>query len=303
MKPLAKAYDKPDFTINDLEDRGPQQNVLLTIPDYFDVIDVKNVYMEGSIIDRRLAKRQWQQLRDTYEALYKRGLIRGLFVEPGAEGLEDMVFCCNPIYSWVVDDTRCVVLSHMRYPSRQREVEHHRLFCERQGFKIIELEGKGLFEGGGDAIPHPYKRLIWGGYGHRSDRFMYDEISAKLKTPIICLELVSPYFYHLDTCFSPLDDDTVLICPEAFSKEGLEVIHQMYKKVYDIPMADVKETFSLNFDAVFDESGEKKVAVIQKSNSIVIDILQKEGYEVIQIETGEYMKSGGSVFCMKTVMD
>jgi len=303
MKPEFRAYDQPDFTHQDLDDRGPQQNVLLTTPDFFDVIDVKNVYMEGSVIDRKLARRQWQQLRDTYEELYKRGLIRGLFVEPGAEGLEDMVFCCNPIYSWVVDGVRSVVLSHMRYPSRQREVEYHRVFCERQGFKIIELEGSGLFEGGGDAIPHPYKRLIWGGYGHRSDRFMYDEIALKLKTPVICLELVSPYFYHLDTCFSPLDDDTVLICPEAFSEAGLNVIHQMFKTVYDIPKEDVKSTFSLNFDAVFNESGTEKVAVIQKSESAVIGILKKEGYEVIQIETGEYMKSGGSVFCMKTVMD
>lgn len=298
-----QAYDHPTFSIGDLEDRPPQQNVLLTTPDHFDVIDVKNPYMEGSIIDRHRAKKQWKDLRAVYEQLYHRNLIRGLFVVPGVEGLEDMVFCCNPIFSWTVDGNRCVVLSHMRYPSRQREVEHHRIFFERQGFTIIELEGSGLFEGGGDAIPHPYKRLIWGGYGHRSDRHMYDELAVKLKTPIIPLELVSPWFYHLDTCFNPLDDDTVLICPEAFSESGLKAIRTMYKTVYEIPREDVKTTFSLNFDAVFDEEARRRVAIIQKSQSMVIGILKKENYEVIKVETGEFMKSGGSVFCMKTVMD
>ena len=29
--------------------------------------------------------------------------------------------------------------------------------------------------------------------------------------------------------------------------------------------------------------------------------LREAGYEVVEIETGEYLKSGGSVFCMKVV--
>ena len=42
-----------------------------------------------------------------------------------------------------------------------------------------------------------------------------------------------------------------------------------------------------------------KTAILQHGSTVTVDVLDKEGYNVIEIDTSEFMKSGGSVFCMK----
>ena len=46
----------------------------------------------------------------------------------------------------------------------------------------------------------------------------------------------------------------------------------------------------------------KKVAVLQKGSVQAIEALKAEGYEIEEIETSAFMKSGGSVFCMKMMI-
>ena len=64
-----------------------------------------------------------------------------------------------------------------------------------------------------------------------------------------------------------------------------------------IPEYEAEKYFSLNAHA-FDAHG-TKTAILQKGSAITVDVLKQEGYNVVEIETGEFMKSGGSVFCMK----
>ena len=44
---------------------------------------------------------------------------------------------------------------------------------------------------------------------------------------------------------------------------------------------------------------ESKQLFFKKGSTITVDVLKKEGYDVVEIDTSEFMKSGGSVFCMK----
>ena len=97
--------------------------------------------------------------------------------------------------------------------------------------EVLELDNQDLlFEGQGDAIWHPAKQMLWGGYGHRTSLAAYQEIAEKLAVPIIALELHTNDFYHLDTCFCVLDPNTVLIYSEAFTKEGLKLIHHFFPR-------------------------------------------------------------------------
>lgn len=288
------------FSINDIKDRTDPTRVLMCSPDYFDIVDVKNVHMQGHIgnTDKAQVNAQWQSLKDAYDALLTNKVLDEVSVIPGAPGCEDMVFCANQTLPWKMEDgSEVVVMSRMRHESRQREVPYFEEFFKNKGFKPLHFNNVKMFEGMGDVIPHPGKRLLYGGYGHRTTAEAYDELATMLQTPVVALELINPKFYHLDTCFVPLSKDSVMLCKEAFTEEGLAMIRQLFTKVYYIPEYETEKYFSLNAHA-FDAHG-TKTAILQKGSAITVDVLKQEGYNVVEIETGEFMKSGGSVFCMK----
>lgn len=288
------------FSINDIKDRTDPTRVLMCSPDYFDIVDVKNVHMQGHIgnTDKAQVNAQWQSLKDAYDALLADKVLDEVSVIPGAPGCEDMVFCANQTLPWKMEDgSEVVVMSRMRHESRQREVPYFEEFFKNKGFKPLHFNNVKMFEGMGDVIPHPGKRLLYGGYGHRTTAEAYDELATMLQSPVVALELTNPKFYHLDTCFVPLSKDSVMLCREAFTEDGLAMIRQLFTKVYYIPEYEAEKYFSLNAHA-FDAHG-TKTAILQKGSTITLDVLKQEGYNVVEIETGEFMKSGGSVFCMK----
>lgn len=297
----AKVYKNAvPFSITDVQDRQEPLNVLMCSPDYFDIVDVKNVHMQGNIgnTDKAAVNAQWSELKKAYDTLQVQGALQEVSVIPGAQGCEDMVFCANQTFPWKMENgEKVVVMSRMRHESRQREVPHFEEFFAAKGFKPLHFEKAEMFEGMGDVIPHTGKQLLYGGYGHRTTAEAYDELAQMLQTPIVALELINPKFYHLDTCFVPLSADAVMLCKEAFTEEGLGMISNLFKKVYAIPEKEAEQYFSLNAHA-FIANG-TKTAILQQGSTVTVDALKQEGYNVVEIETSEFMKSGGSVFCMK----
>ncbi len=297
----AKVYkDSVPFSIADVHGRQEPDRVLMCSPDYFDIVDVKNVHMQGNIgnTDKELVNSQWMQLKSSYDLLQANGTLKEVSVIPGAEGCEDMVFCANQTFPWKMEDGKqVVVMSRMRHASRQREVPHFEKFFASKDFTPLHFEQAEMFEGMGDVIPHTNKRLLYGGYGHRTTAEAYDELAQMLHTPVVALELINPKFYHLDTCFVPLSANSVMLCKEAFTETGLIMINSLFEKVYYIPEQEAEDYFSLNVHA-FIANG-VKTAILQKGSTVTVDALQQEGYNIVEIDTSEFMKSGGSVFCMK----
>jgi N-dimethylarginine dimethylaminohydrolase len=288
------------FSIEDVAARKDPARVLLCSPEHFDIVDEKNVHMQGNIgsTDKKLVTEQWNALLSAYQSLKDRNILTEVSVIPGAEQCEDMVFCANQTFPYkMATGEEVVVMSRMRHESRQREVPHFEKFFSEKGFKPLHFQNAKLFEGMGDVIPHPGKKLLYGGYGHRTSIDAYYELAEMLQTPIVALELVSEAFYHLDTCFVPLSTDSVMLCKEAFNESGLNTIKQLFKTVHYIPFEEAKKYFSLNAHA-FSNNGHR-IAILQKGAAVTNKVLQDEGFELVELETSEFIKSGGSVFCMK----
>ncbi|MCB9044658.1 MAG: amidinotransferase [Chitinophagales bacterium] len=296
-----KVYkDSVPFSVEEIADRQEPARVLMCSPDHFDIVDVKNVHMQGNIgvTDKEQMWEQWNSLKQAYDNLHSKGILEEVSVIPGAEGCEDMVFCANQTFPWRMHDgTEVVVMSRMRHESRRREVPYFEAFFKAKGFTPLQFKNVEMFEGMGDVIPHPHKRLLYGGYGHRTTSEAYEELSQMLQAPVVALELINPKFYHLDTCFVPLSVNSVMLCKEAFTTDGLEMVQQLFEKVYYIPEQEAEDYFSLNAHA-FESNGEK-TAILQKGSTVTVKALKAEGFNVIEIETSEFMKSGGSVFCLK----
>lgn len=289
----------------EIKQRIEPRKVIMCHPAYFDIIDVKNPYMEGQNgkVNKLEVLHQWEMLKQVYLKWVDQGYLDEVLVIDGAEGCEDMVFCANQSFPFMdLNGVKSVILSKMKHPSRQKEVPFFKEFYQKLNYKCIELSQTDLFEGMGDTIPHPGKQLYYGGYGHRSHANAYHEISALTGTPIVPLELISENFYHLDTCFVPLSADAVMLCKDAFTNEGLTQIKRYFKQIYYIDATEAIETFCLNAHVINYPENTKKVAVLQKGSVQAIQALQAEGYEIDEIETSAFMKSGGSVFCMKMMI-
>lgn len=296
--------EEVDFDIHEIMPRHEPRKVLLCTPDYFDIVDVKNIHMEGhvGILQKNLATEQWLKLKDIYESLVTENILEKVYIIDGAEGCEDMVFAANQSFPWLLQEKKVVVMSRMRHPSRQREVPYFEDFYRRLGYEILHLKQAHYFEGMGDTIPHHGKNLLYGGYGHRSDITAFDELAQLLQVPIVALPLLDERFYHLDTCFMPIDEETLLLCPAAFTQEGLTALRRLFNTIVEIPETEAATCFALNAHCINDPISKKKRAIIQKGTVLTKKVLEQYGYQVIETDTSEYIKSGGSVFCMKMML-
>lgn len=292
------------FRLEDVQLRQEPRNVLISTPEYFDIVDVKNVHMQGNIggLDKNLAVNQWRGLKSVYQSWKQQGILNDVMEIKGVEGLEDMIFTANQSFPWMRNGKKVVVMSKMRHASREREVPYFRDFYKKLGYELLELKTDVHFEGMGDLIPHYGKNLLYGGYGHRTDAGAYKEIAQLLQVPIVLLKLEDARFYHLDTCFIPVDENTVLLTPAAFQEKDLQGLKKLFKNIIEIPDEEADTYFALNAHLVNDGKTKKKVAVLQKGTTVMKRELNQLGFEVNEIDTSEYIKSGGSCFCMKMMV-
>lgn len=302
-----KVYSEADinFTADALAHRVEPNKVLMCTPTYFEVLDIKNIYMQKQLgsVNTADALHQWANLNTIYEQLKTQQYVEDVLVIDGAKGCEDMVFAANQSFPWLNEDgEKVVVMSKMYHSSRAKEVPFFENFYAGLGYQIQHLQHTSFFEGMGDTIPHPSLRLLYGGYGHRSSKEAYTELSQLLNVPIIALELTDERFYHLDTCFLPVSKDIVMICAEAFTQEGLIAIKKLFNKVISIPIEEASQFFALNAHIIPSSDTHEAVAIIQAGAEETATLLSSMGVRVIFTDTSEYMKSGGSVFCMKMMI-
>lgn len=305
--PANKVYTATeiDFTIAAVEGRTEPRKLLMCTPQHFDIIDVKNVHMEGNAgnLDKAKAVAEWVALKKVFEHAMAYDILDGVLTIEGAPGCEDMVFTANQSFPFVLPDgKKIVVMSKMRHESRKREVPFFETFYKNIGYEPVHLQHTDMFEGMGDTIPHTGKKLFYGGYGHRSKKEAYTELADIIQAPIVALELIDERFYHLDTCFVSLGTEAVMICKEAFTADGLAALAKLYKRVHYIPVQEAVDSFALNAHTMFNVATGKKMAVIHKGAAFTNQVLKSEGFEVFEVDTTEYMKSGGSVFCMKMMV-
>jgi N-dimethylarginine dimethylaminohydrolase len=294
---ITNSEDVPDdFRLTSLRAMSLPRSVLMCPPAYFDVVEIKNPFMEGQLnkVRHNEAVKQWEELKSAFE---KTG-IEVHVIDP-LKGCEDMVFCANPIFCGLDGKgRRKCVLSKMKHESRKREGASFVNWLGAHGYEVIDLRQQPhTFEGGGDAIWHPGRAMIWGGYGERTDPEIYGLLSAVFNVPVCILQRVDSRFYHLDTCFCPIDGETVLLYAPAFTETGLSLIKRLFARIIEVDEIETVENFACNATALLG-----KYVFIQKGASKTAQQLRELGYEVIEVETGEFLKSGGSVFCMKSAI-
>ncbi len=274
--------------------------VLLCHPQWFEVIDEKNVHMKGQKgnIDKTKALLQWEKLVFAYKKISMEGALSELSILPGVQGLEDMVFAANQTFPFIDQrGQKKVIISNMKHPNRQKEVVFYEQFFENKEYEILHLPKALLFEGMGDLLKIPGQYRCLCGHGFRTAYETISHLEVATDYEIIPLELINPNFYHLDTCISIIDADTVLYTPSAFSVASREKLKQLFTQCIEVPEKEAAQGFALNMHVLGTEN--KKTAILQEGNTETESILTQLNVDVIAVDTSEYIKSGGSVFCLK----
>lgn len=297
MAQIVTSADKLDFTIDDIASMPLPGEVLMVRPLHYSVDYIINPHMSEHVgkVNHAEAHNEWNLVRSLFEQIE----IRTNIIED-QEGLPDMVFCANQSLPFIdKSGKKHVFMSIMHADERKNEVPFIEQWYRQKGYKIHYLDEDKVdnFEGCGDAIWHTGKRLLWGGYGYRSDLKAYELISDTFGVPVIALELVDESFYHLDTCFCVLDEETALIYPDAFTDRGIELINSIFSTVIHASQYEAKKMFACNASCP-----DGRNVIIQQGCTDVNKNLRDNGFSVHEVSTYEFLKSGGSVFCMKMLL-
>ncbi len=286
-----------NFSISDLPEMPLPQQVFMVEPDFFTVEYVINPHMAHNIgkVDEEEAKKEWTKIKNAFNEVG----IKVHTIE-AREKFPDMVFCANQSLPFIDENgEKHAVMSIMHSDHRKKEVPFIEKWFKQHDYEIHHLNKTKIkdFEGCGDAIWHSGRRLLWGGYGFRSSVDAYQIISDLFEVPVVALKLADDNFYHLDTCFCVLNENNVLIYPGAFTDEGLTLINSLFTNVIHANDYEAKELFACNATCP-----DGKNVLIQKGCKDTIKKLEEAGFIAHPLETEEFLKSGGSVFCMKQMV-
>lgn len=294
-------YNAPDDLDLQLESLPPlprPKRVVLTTPTHFEVEYVINPHMSENVgaVNKEVAWQQWKAVRAAYTALDLEPVVIN-----GQPGLPDMVFCANQTLPFLEPDVnrRGVVLSRMHTKHREDEVPYYASFFEKQEYDVEELpeDLNADFEGMGDALWHPGRRLLWGGYGYRTSLDAYEALSELLDVPVVALRLTDPDYYHLDTCLCPLDSKHALVAPEAFDDTGIALIESLFETPIDVPDHEARHQLACNAHCP-----DGTHVLIQEGCEQTIERLRAHDFVPVELDTSEFLKAGGSVFCMKQMV-
>lgn len=272
----------------------PVTGALLCSPDHFDVIDVRNAHMEGQIgsIDKELALSQWIGLAEAIESI---GL--SIHLLDLHEHLIDAVFTANPSFvTSDADGNPLAIIGRMNHPNRTEESELHRRTLEQIGIRCQEITSdiEGCWEGNGDTLKHPGQALIWCGIGPRSELACHQEVGRMLDLDVAILQLPDPTFYHLDTALALLDGSCAAYIPAAFDDPGRTLLEAAFENLIEVDDLEAREVLAGNLWCP-----DGRHVLMSAGAPITRSRIESNGFQVLEIETGEFLKSGGSVFCMR----
>lgn len=255
--------------------------VLMCPPDYFGVRYEINPWMRlDQAANGRLALRQWRALAAAYRALG----VEVVTLPPVPEQ-PDLVFTAN---AGLVLGER-FVLSRFRCPERQGEERHFDAWARSAGFDVIQPPAALSFEGAGDALF--LGEMLFLGHGFRTDAAAAPWLAETLAVEVVPLRLVDPRFYHLDTCFCPLDATTALAAPAAFDPASWRRLQERVPRLIAVP-EEVAVTFACNALPVGDR------LLTSGPSEALTPLLAPVGLRPWTLAMSEFRKSGGAVRCL-----
>jgi N-dimethylarginine dimethylaminohydrolase len=258
---------------------------LMCPPRLYDVNYVINPWMAGNVhaSSHEHAAQQWHRL---YEALTEVADVELIEPQPGSP---DMVFTANA----GLERNGVVALSSFFHPERQAEEQHFRRWFHDAGYTILNIPRETPFEGEGDALFSTDGTRLWAGHGPRTTAASHHYLSKAWNVEVMPLHLIDPRFYHLDTCFAPLENDYIMYYPQAFDAASLTKIEAFYPFAKRIIVNEADATrFACNAINI------GRAIILNDISRELTAQLEAEGFNVIPVTLSEFLKAGGAAKCL-----
>ena len=238
-------------------------------------------------MDTTRAMGQWKKLKET---IRDSGAEIVVMEAKGAHHLPDLVFIANAA---VIRGSNAY-LATFRHTERRGEQKYYDIWLRSVGFRTFHSENI-FHEGTGDALFGGRQgNVLFSAVGPRSQYEAIKEIQKRLSTDrdpfqILAVNLIDSRFYHLDTCFCPLENGLGLWYRKAFDHKSQEKI------LNHMEMLDVNERDAANFacNAVV----VNRNVIMHEGSEVTARLLEKNGYRVQFVNMEEFIKAGGSAKC------
>ena len=134
------------------------------------------------------------------------------------------------------------------------------------------------------------------GYIIRSDAPALQWVAGEIGCRVIPLQLVDPHYYHLDTCFCPLDAETAIWHPAAFDEYAQSAVKQHIPELIEVT-PDEAARFACNAVVIG-----RRVVLNTGCPRLEAD-LSARGFEPHATPLDEFIKAGGSAKCLTLRLD
>lgn len=272
-------------SVNCENEYGILQKVVLCEPRHMEIQevinDVQKKYLNENI-DQSIAISQHQE----FEQTLRDAGVEVIKLQP-SRNLPEQVFTRDIGFAL----GGRMFISKMANPIRQGEEEVLAHWMNEQDIsykKILtdSIEGGDVIVDGGRVFVGISRRT-----GLNALRFLEKELSNFEMIPIP----FNPKYLHLDCAFNILSSKDALIFPDAFKPEVVERLSRMYHLIE----VSKKEQFSMGTNVL--SIGNNRVISLPV-NQEVNRQLRQYGYEVLEVDFSEIIKSGGSFRCCSMPM-
>jgi N-dimethylarginine dimethylaminohydrolase len=196
----------------------------------------------------------------------------------------------------VVLDGKAVLARFLNDERRGEEVHDQRVFEQLRARGVIDEFHRTppgvYFEGVGDALFDPQRRLMWMGFGQRSSRCAHHTIEQFFGIATVSLELVDPCYYHLNTSLCLLSGGEILYYPQAFTDQGREQIEYLARDRLIAVSPDDAAGLGVNAVCIGRE------LVLGHCSPVLREQLRALGYRVHEVPLGAFHRAGGAACCL-----
>ncbi|MFC7062266.1 dimethylarginine dimethylaminohydrolase family protein [Halobacillus seohaensis] len=255
-------------------------NVLVSKPEHMKIIEVINEtqkHYSKDNIDIERAMEQHKQFTS---------ILRDHHVEveylPTEEELNEQVFTRDIAFR--IGDTMFV--SSLASKLRQGETKPLLDYLEAENIPFTRLNGPPIE--GGDVIVD--KDTVFIGISNRTKPAAMDYLQQALPDYTLIPLKIRKDILHLDCAFNIVGEHTALIYSAAFEQQDADRLKQMY----DCIEVSDQEQFHLGTNVL--SIGERKVICLPQ-NEQTNQKLQEAGFEIIEVDLSEIIKSGGAFRC------
>ncbi|QDU82135.1 N(G),N(G)-dimethylarginine dimethylaminohydrolase [Polystyrenella longa] len=254
---------------------------LMCPPDFFKIEYEINPWMNKDVQnDRANSIAQWKSLHSLLKQL-------GSEIEEisPVAGLPDLVFTANAA---LVYENRAFI-SRFRHSARQGEEPVFTEWFEKHDWNVIRLPEDMSFEGAGDALF--CGDTLFAGYIFRSEVQALNWIAEQIDKRVIPLQLTNEQFYHLDTCFCPLNNESAIYYPAAFDSYAQAALQAQIPNLIEVEPAEAGR-FACNAVVI------DKQVILNTGCPKLEERLRAIGYQTHATPLDEFLKAGGSAKCL-----